>query len=132
MSETPGEKCRKCGLCCMGHLILEASELDVMREPRIAAAGAECKDGGEYGLSDLCWSLNTGADLGAGLPACPFAVINTLGGDATCMIYRTRPNMCVAFEPGGEQCQELRLGVGLSQALKTAEAKHQRGRCAAD
>lgn len=92
----------------MGHLVLEASELDVMREPRIADRGEKCKDGGEYGLSDLCWSLNTGVNLAAGLPACPFAVFNTLTGAATCMIYRTRPNMCVAFEPGGEQCRQLR------------------------
>ncbi len=105
-------ECKKCGLCCMGHLILEASVLDVLREPQISQLGQELDTDSESDLGEPCWSLNTGIKI-TGLPACPFAVFNTLTGNCTCMIYKARPSMCVAFEPGGGQCLGLRQEVGL-------------------
>ena len=36
-----------------------------------------------------------------------------LRGNNTCAIYPTRPNVCVALEPGSEQCQEAREAEGL-------------------
>ena len=38
---------------------------------------------------------------------------NFLRGDNTCAIYPTRPNVCVAMQPGDEQCQEAREAEGL-------------------
>ena len=31
-------ECDCCGACCQGHLIVEAYDLDLLREPRLAAA----------------------------------------------------------------------------------------------
>ncbi len=39
---------------------------------------------------------------------CPF-----LAADNTCSIHPTRPNVCVAMQPGDEQCQEARADEGL-------------------
>ena len=36
-----------------------------------------------------------------------------LRGNNTCAIYTTRPNVCVALEPGSDQCHEARGAEGL-------------------
>lgn len=99
-AEEPTTLCRKCGLCCVG-LIIEATELDAWREPRIAA---ECKE--LKGMDGPVWSIACGPEN-----PCPFHL-----RDRTCEIYPTRPNACVGFEPGGEQCREVRARASASSA----------------
>ena len=87
--------CLRCGACCRG-LIIEAYWHDVLREPRLlnappnndALTAEDLKDG------DKCVIL--------GFP-CTF-----LCADNLCAIYPTRPNTCVGFEGGGEQCRQVR------------------------
>ena len=35
----PNYECDKCGACCRGNLLVEAYELDVLREPRLIESG---------------------------------------------------------------------------------------------
>jgi len=87
-------RCLRCGACCRG-LIIEAYWHDVLREPRLLDAKTN-----PTGL--------TPEDLAGGdkciilVFPCPF-----LGEDNLCVIYSTRPNACVGFEPGSQQCREL-------------------------
>jgi Fe-S-cluster containining protein len=39
-----------------------------------------------------------------------------LGPDNLCTIYQTRPNVCVGFKPGGQQCRELRASNQLKRS----------------
>ena len=101
--------CDQCGACCNGHLIVEAYDLDVLREPHLAAADIGERTRGmtyETLMADLeqegrCLVIAAGEE-------CKF-----LRGDNTCAIYPTRPNVCVALEPGSDQCQEAREAEGL-------------------
>jgi len=97
-------ECDKCGACCKGHLIVEAYDLDVLREPHLAAA-----DIGEWTRDmvyrDLMAELEQGGKclVIAGGEPCKF-----LRDSGSCAIYPTRPNVCVALEPSSDQCQEAR------------------------
>ena len=95
--------CDLCGACCRGTLIVEAYYLDALREPRILDADVT---GRKRPLDDLDdeWSCVL---LAAGLP-CQF-----LSAEGRCTIYPTRPNTCVGFEAGDEQCQEARSQLRL-------------------
>lgn len=74
-------ECKQCGRCCR-ELKLEIMEIDLMREPRLRAIALPL-DGNEY--------VNP-FEKSYILPSpCPFQK-----GDK-CMIYLTRPNLCVAF-----------------------------------
>ena len=104
----PRYECDKCGACCKGSLIVEADEIDVMREPRLIEADRHYA---HLGVSKTIELLRT--DIGRAViiscgNSCPF-----LGEDNLCSIHLTRPNVCVAFEAGDEQCQEARLLHGL-------------------
>jgi len=96
--------CDQCGACCKGHLIVEVYDLDVLREPHLAAADiSERTRGATYEtlMEDLqqegrCLVI-------AGGQECKF-----LRGNNTCAIYPTRPNVCVGLQAADEQCQEAR------------------------
>jgi Fe-S-cluster containining protein len=80
--------CKQCGGCCR-KMIIEIEHLDIVREPRLQKCADVFAD--HYILPSPC----------------PFLTW-TLGGKKRCSIYPTRPNVCVAFEAGGEQCLEFR------------------------
>lgn len=103
-------KCDQCGACCRGHLIVEAYDLDVLREPHLAAA-----DIGEWTreMSYQTLMAELGQDgkcliIAAGEHECKL-----LRRENTCGIYPTRPNVCVGLQPGDEQCQMAREAEGL-------------------
>lgn len=97
-------ECDACGACCSGLLIVDAEWLDAVREPRLLDAD----------VSNVRISLDVLADddghciILAATKPCRF-----LAPDKHCDIYATRPNCCVAFEAGSEQCQEVRKERGL-------------------
>ena len=94
-------ECDRCGACCRT-LIVEVTELDVLREPRIALAMVPFRQ--EPGFeADEVGMLACG-----GRHPCPF-----VKGDNLCEIYPTRPNCCMAFDAGSEQCQDARRMAGL-------------------
>jgi Fe-S-cluster containining protein len=90
--------CRRCGACCRS-LIIEIDHIDVVREPRLLEH-ATLMDGGFQFEND--WQKQYLLAAGHSMP-CPM-----LGADGLCTIYPTRPNCCVAFEAGGEHCQDVR------------------------
>jgi Fe-S-cluster containining protein len=95
-------KCDRCGACCKGHLVVEAYEIDVLREPRLISADPHYADKSlEEALSELQDEFK--CVLVAGGQACMF-----LDRSNRCSIYRTRPNDCVAMQAGDEQCQKSR------------------------
>ena len=96
--------CDRCGACCGGVLIVEAEYLDALREPRLLKADAS---GRRVELSVLDDAHVVLLACGRDHP-CRFR-----GADRLCAIYPTRPNACVAFEAGSEQCQEARAAFGL-------------------
>jgi uncharacterized protein len=93
--------CDSCGACCNGSLIVEASALDVLREPRIDTVAPIPRRHVALHVLDACWVL-------AAIKPCPF-----LQADQKCGIYATRPDACVSFTAGSRQCQEARRGAGL-------------------
>jgi hypothetical protein len=101
--------CDGCGACCE-HLIIEADQLDAIREPRVAEEGRWLDGGGRLPVEE--WKININAR--EPLPhhtaahACVF-----LAADKRCGIYATRPGVCVAMQAGGEQCQSARRFAGL-------------------
>lgn len=109
----PLYECDKCG-ACSEHLIVEADEVDVLREPRLLQADPHYAH-----LSVDAVVARFQEDFGLGIliacgPArpCPF-----LGRDKHCTIYPTRPNDCVAMLAGDEQCQAARQAAGLPPLL---------------
>jgi Fe-S-cluster containining protein len=97
--------CDRCGACCKS-LIVEAVWLDCVREPRLLKLS-------KLSLNDLrdetrCVLLHDGQRQ-----CCPF-LDTPDNGSCCCAIYPTRPNVCVACEPGGPSCQQARLLVELS------------------
>ena len=107
----PRYECDQCGAYCNGSLIVEADEIDLLREPRLIEADPHLagqsaeqvieKFQKDFGLVIL---LACGTDR-----PCPF-----LAADQRCSIYPTRPNECVAMQAGDEQCQMARQAAGLS------------------
>jgi Fe-S-cluster containining protein len=93
--------CDHCGLCCR-HLLVEASAVDVLREPRIEIERPLGKRAASLSVLDACWVL-----AGPSMP-CPF-----LTTDNKCRIYPTRPGTCVSFMAGSAKCQELRAEHGV-------------------
>lgn len=91
---------------------MEADELDVMREPRLIEADRHYASlGVQKSLELLRNDVGRAVIISCG-QACPF-----LGQDNLCSIHPTRPNVCVAFEAGDEQCQEARAAEGLPPLL---------------
>jgi Fe-S-cluster containining protein len=102
--------CDCCGLCCR-HLLVEASAVDVLREPRIDRERPVGKRAKSLSLLDACWIL-----AGPGMP-CPF-----LTTENRCGIYATRPNTCVAFIAGSVKCQKLRREQGVRPLVPQSAA----------
>jgi Fe-S-cluster containining protein len=96
-------ECDCCGACCSGALLVEAYELDGLREPRLLEADV---GGWKPTIDDL--ADETRCVLLAGGHPC-----QCLGADHRCSIYPTRPNVCVGMRAGDEQCQEARSQKGL-------------------
>jgi len=101
-------ECDRCGSCCKGHLLVEAFELDVLREPRLISADPHYA--GKY-LEQALHELQDEFKcvVVAGGRPCMF-----LDNTNRCSIYPTRPNECVAMQAGDEQCQTSRKAEGLS------------------
>ena len=99
--------CDRCGACCLGHLLVEADLVDLLREPRLISADRHRSgwsfDAAARDLEDESRSL-----LIAGVDRCPF-----LSAENCCSIYPTRPNACVAMQAGDEQCQQAREEAGM-------------------
>jgi Fe-S-cluster containining protein len=93
-------KCDCCGACCNGHLIVEAYEYDIQREPLLWERGTHMDNGPANGRA-VCL---------VAVEPCPFLRI-----DNRCEIYPTRPRDCVGMQAGDEQCQESRRGAGLPE-----------------
>lgn len=95
--------CQKCGACCR-RLIIEITHLDVVREPRLLEVAT---------LMDADLGHESDWDKEYHLPVpCGFLV------DNQCSIYPTRPNVCVAFDPDGDEreqhlsCRDIRVSPG--------------------
>ncbi len=103
-------ECDKCGACCNGRLLVEAYELDVSREPRLAIAdiGNWTREMTLQTLMEELEQEGTCLVIAGGAHACSF-----LGDDNTCSIYPTRPNVCVAMAAGDGQCLEAREAAGV-------------------
>ena len=99
--------CDQCGACCKGYLIVEAGELDVLREPRLIAADRHYAGRApEEVVRCLQEDVGRCVIVACGT-ACPFLAHNR------CTIYPTRPNACVGFQAGDEQCQMARRQEGI-------------------
>ena len=105
----PRFQCDQCGACCRGHLLVEAYQVDVLREPRLIEADLH-----RVGLSldqvmdDLAQEGRCLLIAGGTHHPCGF-----LGADNRCSIYATRPTDCVGMQAGDEQCQYAREAAGL-------------------
>lgn len=98
--------CDQCGACCRQFLV-EADEIDVLREPRLAQADPHyAKLTIEETLVQLQDEFRV---VLVALPGRPCMFLN----DNKCSIYPTRPNVCVGMLAGDEQCQEARQREGL-------------------
>jgi len=101
----PRYECDQCGACCKGHLIVETDALDILREPRLIAADHHhAGKTVEKMLDD--YGEGMAVIIACGKP-CSFLVENC------CSIYSTRPNCCVAFQAGDEECKASRAAEGL-------------------
>ena len=107
----PRYECDHCGACCQGSLIVEADDLDVLREPRLIDADPH-HAGKSVELVVHEIQTEWKAIILACGKSCPFLTSENL-----CAIYPTRPNACVGMQAGDEQCQEARADVGLSPLL---------------
>ena len=100
----------KCGACCKGSLLVEAYDLDVRREPKLATAdiGVWTREMTMQALMAELEDVGKCLLIAGGAHSCRF-----LDEDNACRIYPTRPNVCVAMDPGDEQCQEARSEQGI-------------------
>lgn len=96
-------ECDQCGACCKCHII-EAYGLDVLREPRLLDAQIGKR---EWNQSQLLEDEDRVILLA--LPQVPCAFLS----ENRCSIHPTRPNVCVGFLAGDDQCQEARKSMGL-------------------
>ncbi len=88
-------------------MIVEAYDLDVMREPHLVGAAKPLRENQTW--DTLMEDFAAGKCLMiAGGNACKF-----LSDTFKCAVYPTRPNACVGMEAGDEQCQYARAAAGL-------------------
>jgi Fe-S-cluster containining protein len=98
------DHCKDCGLCCK-KLIIEITHVDVVREPSLLPVVTLLDGNGRIQYDD---DFDKEYNLTCGKP-CAMLVGNR------CSIYPTRPNICIQFEVGGEQCNELREENGMER-----------------
>lgn len=104
----PRYECDKCGACCRGTLIVEADEIDLLREPRLIESDPHWQGRtAEAVLHELQSEFGKAIIIACSRP-CKF-----LAADNQCGIYPTRPNACVGMQAGDEQCQGAREAAGL-------------------
>ncbi len=97
-------ECDNCGACCR-QLIVEVTYLDALREPRLRDLAPQAIDAEKFRYGEHC--IHPWRD-----GACVF--LEAQGEDKFfCGIYPTRPNECVAVEPGDAKCQQARVAEGL-------------------
>jgi Fe-S-cluster containining protein len=95
--------CDNCGLCC-NKLIIEIQHIDVVRAPNLLPiVQLQTPDRPRDSLWENEYMLACGSAMPCGM----------LTDDLKCSIYPTRPNVCISFEVGSEQCQTLREDYGL-------------------
>lgn len=95
--------CDGCGLCC-DKLIIEIQHIDVVREPKLLPiVRLQNPDRPRNSLWENEYTLACGHRMPCGM----------LTDDKKCSIYPTRPNVCISFEVGSEQCTTLREDYGL-------------------
>ncbi len=111
----PHYECDCCGACCEGHLIVEADQLDLLREPRLADADPHYRGKPVAEVLALLDDPGRCLVLAAARP-CAF-----LDANNRCSIYPTHPNDCVAMQAGDEQCQMARQAAGLPPLLPKAD-----------
>ena len=99
-------ECDCCGACCQGHLIVEAYDLDILREPQLIDADSHYCGKTTAQVLNRLEESGTCLVIAAASP-CPF-----LDPANRCSIYPTHPNDCVAMQAGDEQCQAARQGAG--------------------
>ena len=89
------------------HLIVEAEDIDLMREPQLRYADRDlvANYNVEEALDALQKDVGRCLIIACGTP-CRFLE------DNRCSIYPTRPNDCVAMHAGDEQCQSSRQAEG--------------------
>jgi Fe-S-cluster containining protein len=109
--------CDQCGACCKGTVIVEADYLDARREPRLILLQVGLCRVTPRGLEDdgKIVLLACGLDK-----PCRF-----LDAENRCTIYPTRPNVCVAFDAGSQQCQEARARLGIARLLPVLQQPSQ-------
>lgn len=84
-------------------------QLDLIREPRLIPVSKPLLPGPYDDEVEVVLGYAGGARLACGAAhPCPM-----LGADNLCQVYPTRPNCCVAFQPGTDQCQHARERAGL-------------------
>jgi len=93
--------CDSCGACCRA-LIIEATHLDAIREPRIQSEARLLDMHGKLPIDESEWGLNAHREGEKGFP-CVFLASNN-----KCSIYSTRPNVCVSAQAGSSTCQRAR------------------------
>ncbi len=104
--------CKRCGACCR-RSIIEIHHLDIVREPRLLEV-AELLDGN----GRIQYASDWEKEYSLPMP-CAFLV------DNKCSIYPTRPNVCVTFDPDGDEkdkCEMYRTGH-MSLRLAGSEAE---------
>ena len=101
--------CDSCGACCR-KLIVEADDIDLMREPQLLYADRDfvANYGPDEAVEALQEDFGRCLIIACGKP-CYFL------RDNQCSIYPTRPNACVAMQAGDEQCQGARREEGIPQ-----------------
>ncbi|MCY2993889.1 MAG: YkgJ family cysteine cluster protein [Planctomycetota bacterium] len=106
-------QCDRCGACCR-NLIVEAVWLDCLRESRILVhSKLRLDDLRDEDRIVLLWDRKK--------HHCPF-LKTVRDRSCACAIYPTRPNVCVACEPGGPKCQQARL-LGSLPVLRDVEGQ---------
>ncbi len=102
-------ECDQCGACCQGALIVEATWLDLKREPKIQDADPAFRDKTLREVQELLADEMRVIVMACGADR-PCAMLDE---NQRCKIYPTRPNVCVAMEAGDEQCQGARKDFGI-------------------
>ncbi len=103
-----------CDACCR-QFIVEADELDLEREPRLASVDHHHRD---LSIREIMKALR---DQGKVILVTACKPCQFLTDDRRCSIYATRPNACVALQPGDEQCQQARETEGLPALIQIAD-----------
>jgi Fe-S-cluster containining protein len=93
-------------------VLIEVGPSDVLREPKIGERGLKLDAYGKFAILSCKWLLNS-----EGSCTCTF-----LGKDNCCEIYQSRPEVCVNYQAGSDDCQSLRRKAGLAPLVAVSRA----------